>query len=149
MSVTIKDVAKRANVSPSTVSRVLSDSSKISDKTKRKVRKTMDELGYHINFNARVLVQKTTKAIGIVMKHSASQSMQNPFFPELLRGISAFCHKNEYIISLTTGESKQAIFDEVVKMVQGKISADVNALAVMKELRERGIAVPETISIIS
>lgn len=40
----------------------------------------MDELGYHINFNARVLVQKSTKAIGIVMKHSASQSMQNPFF---------------------------------------------------------------------
>ncbi|WP_353625587.1 LacI family DNA-binding transcriptional regulator [Bacillus sp. JCM 19041] len=36
MSVTIKDVAKRANVSPSTVSRVLSDSSKISDKTKKK-----------------------------------------------------------------------------------------------------------------
>lgn len=89
-------------------------------KRKKKVRKTIDELGYHINFNARVLVQKTTKAIGIVMKHSASQSMQNPFFPEVLRGISAFCHKNDYIISLTTGESKQAIFDEVVKMVQGK-----------------------------
>ncbi|MBM7839602.1 DNA-binding LacI/PurR family transcriptional regulator [Alkalihalobacillus xiaoxiensis] len=120
MSVTIKDVAKRANVSPSTVSRVLSDSSKISDKTKKKVRKTMDELGYHINFNARVLVQKSTKAIGIVMKHSASQSMQNPFFPEILRGISAFCHKKEYSISLTTGESEQAIFEEVIKMVQGK-----------------------------
>ncbi|MFC4023918.1 LacI family DNA-binding transcriptional regulator [Oceanobacillus longus] len=120
MSVTIKDVAKRANVSPSTVSRVLSDSSKISEKTKRKVRKIMDEMGYHINLNARVLVQKSTQTIGIVMKHSASHSLHNPFFPEVLRGISAYCNKEDYSISLTTGESEESIFNEVVKMVQGQ-----------------------------
>ncbi|WP_010647741.1 LacI family DNA-binding transcriptional regulator [Oceanobacillus massiliensis] len=120
MSVTIKDVAKRANVSPSTVSRVLSDSSKISDRTKRKVRKIMEEMGYHINLNARVLVQKSTQTIGIVMKHSASHSLHNPFFPEVLKGISAYCNKKDYSISLTTGESEESIYNEVVKMVQGK-----------------------------
>ncbi|MFD1334218.1 LacI family DNA-binding transcriptional regulator [Oceanobacillus iheyensis] len=120
MSVTIKDVAKKANVSPSTVSRVLSDSDKISEKTKRKVRKVMNELGYHINYNARVLVQKSTKTIGIVMKHSATHSWHNPFFPEVLRGISTYCHKLDYSISLTTGESEESIYKEVVKMVHGK-----------------------------
>lgn len=120
MSVTIKDVAKEANVSPSTVSRVLSDSDKISEKTKRKVRKVMNELGYHINYNARVLVQKSTKTIGIVMKHSATHSWHNPFFPEVLRGISTYCHKLDYSISLTTGESEESIYKEVVKMVHGK-----------------------------
>lgn len=120
MSVTIKDVAKKANVSPSTVSRVISDSSKISDETKQKVRKVMEELGYHINLNARVLVQQSTQTIGIVMKYSASNSLHNPFFSEVLRGVSSFCHQRNYSISLTTGETEDAIFQEVVKMVQGK-----------------------------
>ncbi|WP_157795075.1 LacI family DNA-binding transcriptional regulator, partial [Lactococcus garvieae] len=46
MAVTIKDVAKKAGVNASTVSRVLKDSSEISEKTKVKVRKAMQELGY-------------------------------------------------------------------------------------------------------
>lgn len=120
MSVTIKDVAKKANVAPSTVSRVLSDSPKISEKTKRKVRKVMEELGYHLNYNARVLVQRTTKTIGIVMKNSASQSLHNPFVPEVIRGISSYCRQQDFSINLASGESEEAIFEDIVKMVQGK-----------------------------
>lgn len=44
--VTIKDVAKEAGVNPSTVSRVVKNSEVISKKTKRKVRKAMEKLGY-------------------------------------------------------------------------------------------------------
>lgn len=121
MSVTIKDVAKRANVSPSTVSRVISNSDKISETTKKRVRKIMDEMGYHANLNARMLVQKSTKTIGVVMKHSTSEAMYNPFFPELLSGISAECHKKDYSLMLTTGSSTESIYNEVVKMVQGKL----------------------------
>jgi DNA-binding LacI/PurR family transcriptional regulator len=120
MSVTIKDVAKKANVAPSTVSRVMSDSPNISEKTKRKVRKVMEELGYHLNLNARTLVQKSTQTIGIVMKNSTSQSLLNPVFPEVLSGISAFCHKQGYSMLLTTGETEDDIFVDTVKMVQGK-----------------------------
>ena len=87
MSVTIKDVAKKANVAPSTVSRVIHNSPAISEKTKRKVRKVLKEMGYHMNENARNLVTKSTKAIGIVMKNSARESLYNPFFPEVIRGI--------------------------------------------------------------
>lgn len=120
MSVTIKDVAKRANVSPSTVSRVLSDNPKISDKTKKKVRKVIDEMGYHLNYNARVLAQKSTKTIGVVMKNFIDDSAQSSFFPEVLRGISAICSKSDYSISLTTGESEEEIYNDVVQMVGGK-----------------------------
>jgi DNA-binding LacI/PurR family transcriptional regulator len=120
MSVTIKDVAKEAGVATSTVSRVLSDSPKISDKTKKKVRKVMDELGYHLNENARNLVQQSTKTIGIVMKNSTSESLHDPFFPEVLRGISAFCNKHDFNLSLTTGETEEAIFQDVMKMIHGK-----------------------------
>ena len=45
MTVTIKDVAKQADVAPSTVSRVIADNPSISEKTKRRVRKVMSELG--------------------------------------------------------------------------------------------------------
>lgn len=120
MAVTIKDVAKKANVSPSTVSRVISDNPRISEKTKRNVRKAMEELGYHLNYNARVLVQQKTKTIGIVMKKSSSDSLHDPFFPEVLRAISSYCNKVDYSIMLTTGESEEEIYRDVVNMVQGK-----------------------------
>lgn len=120
MSVTIKDVAAAANVAPSTVSRVISDSPLISEKTKQKVRKVMDEMGYHLNYNAQMLALQSTKTIGIVMKSSAKEAMYNTFFPEVISGISALCSKSDFSISLTTGESEEEIFNETVKMVRGK-----------------------------
>ncbi|NCU18824.1 LacI family DNA-binding transcriptional regulator [Pallidibacillus pasinlerensis] len=120
MGVTIKDVAKKANVSPSTVSRVLADSPKISEKTKQHVRKVIDELGYHANLNARSLVRKRTQTIGIVLKNSDKEALHSTFAPEVLRGISAICSKYGYSIRLTTGESEEEIFQDVEKMVQGK-----------------------------
>ena len=120
MSVTIKDVAKRANVAPSTVSRVISDSPHISEKTKRKVHKIMEEMGYHLNYSARNLAQQSTMTIGIIMKNSTTESMHNSFFPEVIRGISALCSKHDFSISLTTGESEEEIFNDTVKMVRGK-----------------------------
>lgn len=120
MSVTIKDVAKRANVAPSTVSRVISDHPKISEKTKRRVRKIMDEMGYHMNYNAQILAQRSTKTIGIVMKNSSKESIHTSFFPEVVRGISSLCNKHDFSISLTTGESEEEIFQDTVKMVRGK-----------------------------
>lgn len=120
MSVTIKDVAAEAKVAPSTVSRVISDSPLISDKTKQKVRKVMDEMGYHLNYNAQRLALQSTKTIGIVMKSSAKEAIYNTFFPEVISGISAFCSKSDFSISLTTGESEEEIFNETVKMVRGK-----------------------------
>ncbi|HBN28311.1 MAG TPA: LacI family transcriptional regulator, partial [Clostridiaceae bacterium] len=55
MAATIKDVAKAANVSPSTVSRVLSDNEKISPETKERVLNIVKELHYHPNITARNL----------------------------------------------------------------------------------------------
>src|SRR5699024_9565116 len=57
---------------------------------------------------------------GIVMKKSSSDSLHDPFFPEVLRAISAYCNKVEYSIMLTTGESEDEIYHDVVQMVRGK-----------------------------
>ncbi|RSK26401.1 LacI family transcriptional regulator [Bacillus sp. HMF5848] len=120
MAVTIKDVARVANVSPSTVSRVIANNPRISEKTKVRVREAMRELGYHPNMIARSLANQSTQAIGVVMPNSADKVLQNPFFPEVLRGISKSAHDNDYALYFTTGESEKEIADGVLKMVQGK-----------------------------
>ena len=81
MPVTIKDVAKLAEVSPSTVTRVIQNKSTISDETKKRVRKAMKELNYHPNLNARSLVSSYTQVIGLVLPDDSDAFYQNPFFP--------------------------------------------------------------------
>ncbi|QVY62846.1 LacI family DNA-binding transcriptional regulator [Cytobacillus gottheilii] len=119
MAVTIKDVAKLANVAPSTVSRVIANNPRISEKTKKKVKEAMRQLGYHPNFIARSLASQSTQAIGLVMPSSADIVFQNPFFSTVLRGLSEGAHVKHYALHMTTGKTDEEIFDGVMQMVQG------------------------------
>jgi DNA-binding LacI/PurR family transcriptional regulator len=98
---TIKDVAKAAGVAPSTVSRVLAGSSRISPDTQEKVRATMKALHYYPNAIARSLVHKSTNTIGLVISRPAEQAFANPFFPEVMRGIGSVLHAEGYSLMLT------------------------------------------------
>ncbi|MCT8139597.1 LacI family DNA-binding transcriptional regulator [Anaerobacillus sp. CMMVII] len=66
MSITIKDIAKHAGVSYSTVSKALRNSPLVKDPTKKKIIKIAEELGYVPNIAARSLVQKRSYTIGVV-----------------------------------------------------------------------------------
>ncbi|MGZ9586564.1 LacI family DNA-binding transcriptional regulator [Paenibacillus marinisediminis] len=120
MAVTIVDVAQKAGVSPSTVSRVISNDVRISQKTVRKVRKVMEELGYHPNMLAKSLVTKTTNNIGIVLPRPADELFLNQFFSEIIRGIVTRAAASSYDVLMTTAtnqiEEKQAI----ERLVQGR-----------------------------
>lgn len=120
MAITIKDVAKKAGVSPATVSRVIADNPRISVKTKAKVREVMEDMGYYPNFQARNLVANKSRTLGIIMENSAALAFQNPFFPEVLRGISTQAHDSKYGLYLSTGATQEEIYQEVVEMVQGR-----------------------------
>ncbi|WEG13177.1 LacI family DNA-binding transcriptional regulator [Pullulanibacillus sp. KACC 23026] len=120
MAVTIKDVAKLANVNPSTVSRVIANSSRISEKTKRTVREAMEQLGYYPNHHARSLANQSAQTIGIVLPGSGGELFQNPFFPQVIQGISKEAHANHYGIYMTTGITKEEIRAEVLSMVHGR-----------------------------
>ena len=115
MPVTIKDVAKAAGVSPSTVTRVIQNKSTISDETKKRVRKAMKELNYHPNLNARSLVSSYTQVIGLVLPDDSDVFYQNPFFPSVLRGIAQIASENHYAIQIATGK------DEKERLNEGRI----------------------------
>lgn len=119
--VTIKDVAKKADVSPSTVSRVLSDSSAISKKTKKKVRKVMEEVGYTPNLSARYLATKQTKTILLVLKTASVEMRQNPFFTDVLISVSEVCKDKGYSTIMTTSIDEYALFTEVKNYIDSRI----------------------------
>lgn len=120
MPVTIKDVAKAAGVSPSTVTRVIQNKSTISDETKKRVRKAMKELNYHPNLNARSLVSSYTQVIGLVLPDDSDAFYQNPFFPSVLRGIAQVASENHYAIQIATGKDEKERLTAISQMVYGK-----------------------------
>ena len=87
MDPTIKDVAKKANVSIATVSRILNDKPGFSMKTKMKVLKVIEEIGYQPNAIARGLVSKRTQTIGVLMP-----TLLDMFAARILNGIDDYAH---------------------------------------------------------
>ncbi|TFG61506.1 MAG: LacI family transcriptional regulator, partial [Spirochaetales bacterium] len=75
MKVTINEIAKLANVSKSTISRVLNESGPVSKKTKRAVMDAVQALDFQPNEIARSLATKRTKTLGLII-----QDIRNPYY---------------------------------------------------------------------
>ncbi|MFF2885682.1 LacI family DNA-binding transcriptional regulator [Paenibacillus sp. NPDC057967] len=120
MMVTIKDIAKAAGVSPSTVSRVVSNHPRISKATSMKVKKIMDEMGYHPNLMAKSLVSKTTRTLAIMLPRPAEELFQDFFFGELLRGILTQSTRAGYDMLLAAATSPQDENETISRLVLGR-----------------------------
>lgn len=118
-SITIKDVAQKAGVSPSTVSRVISKDTRISENTKKKVLEIMDELNYYPNSIARRLANKKTDTIGVVMPYGTEDILMNPFFQESLRGISIVSSDKCYDILICTSHKNEDEIDVLRCLIKG------------------------------
>src|SRR4051794_21397835 len=93
--VRIADVAKMANVSTATVSRVISNSGTVKKETTEKVLEAIKKLNYQPNMLARQLRTMETKTILVVVP-----DISNPFFSKVLRGIEAVANENGYQVLL-------------------------------------------------
>ncbi|AMC00009.1 hypothetical protein AWM75_08500 [Aerococcus urinaehominis] len=120
MAVTIKDVAEKAGVAPSTVSRVLTNNPAISEKTRQKVQAVMAELNYVPNYNARRLASQHSQTIGLVLPLASDAFYQNPFFPTILRGINEAAAQEDYVLLLSAGDSADQQKAHLENMVYGK-----------------------------
>ena len=106
MKITIKDVAKEANVATSTVSRVLSNNPKISEKTKEKVHEAIKKLNYKPNAIARSLANNRTRILGVVLPEDADDILNNPFFINAMKGMSMYAQKKNYYITYAFSKTK-------------------------------------------
>ncbi len=89
---TIKDIARKANVSVTTVSKVINNYEDISTATREKVMKIIDETNFRPNANARSLITNKSHAIGIFFKDHYNSGLQHPFFRSIIYGLEQkFC----------------------------------------------------------
>ena len=105
MSVTIKDVAKLAGVSASTVSLVINQKSNVRYKTRKRVEDAIAQLNFHPRRNARGLASRMTKNIGFVLTEDHF-SRAEPFYTKVFLGTEFEARKHEYYILLTTVQAK-------------------------------------------
>lgn len=100
-NVTIYDVAKYVGCSSATVSLALKNDSRISDSTKDKIKEAVSELQYKPNFFAKVLKQRCTYTIGVIVP-----DLRNPVFAEIISGIEDFLAQKNYHILIGVTDMK-------------------------------------------
>lgn len=97
--VTIYDIAKKANVSPMTVSRVLNNTGRISEATRARVKKIMEEYNYVPNSMARSLVKQETKIFSLLIT-----DITNPFYTTLARGAEDAAKRYGYKVMFSNSD---------------------------------------------
>ncbi|TCO68655.1 LacI family DNA-binding transcriptional regulator [Caldanaerobacter subterraneus] len=116
MAVTIKDIARLANVSVTTVSRVINNKPEgVSEETRQKILKLVKELGYQPNAIARGLVTKKTKTIGLIIP-----DISNPFFPDIARGVEDSAHIYGYNVFLCNTDDNLEKESEYIRALKEK-----------------------------
>ncbi|MBP1610564.1 MAG: LacI family transcription regulator [Acidobacteria bacterium] len=142
MPITIKDIARQAKVSHSTVSRALSGSPLISDLTADRVRQTALELGYLPSAAARSLKTKRSQALGVIIRN-----VDDPFFGEILQGIEEVAQGSGYSLFMAAlnraNEHDQRIIQAMVeRRVDGLIICSTPvSIAQSRQLASYGVPI--------
>ncbi|MBA4700791.1 MAG: LacI family DNA-binding transcriptional regulator [Ruminococcus sp.] len=117
---TINDIAREAGVSKATVSRVLNESASVKPETKERILNIMKERNFSPSAAARDLSRQQSNTIGVIVPE-----VDNPFFGEILRGITEIADQNNYMLVCCNSD------DSAEK--------DKKALLMLKEHRVRGL----------
>ncbi|MBC1520951.1 catabolite control protein A [Listeria aquatica] len=115
MNVTIYDVAREANVSMATVSRVVNGNPNVKPVTRKKVLDVINQLGYRPNAVARGLASKRTTTVGVIIP-----DISNVFYAELARGIEDIATMYKYNIILSSSDENEDKELQVLNTLLGK-----------------------------
>ena len=121
---TIVDIAEKANVSVSTVSRVLNNTGRIGDSTRKRVMKIAEEMNYIQNNVAASMVLKRTHMLGVIVP-----DIFTPFYAEVIQGAESVARENGFTIIVAASERKDEessfLTGRFCRMVDGIISIPV------------------------
>jgi DNA-binding LacI/PurR family transcriptional regulator len=123
MAYTMRDVAKRAGVSPATVSRVLNKTHYRSAAVEKRVLQVVHELNYYKNVHARRLSTGESDLFGLVVSEIA-----NPFFAEVIRGFQGTAWDLGFDVLLFNTEYIEARTQSVIRKL---VESDVRGVAIM------------------
>ncbi|PSV40189.1 HTH-type transcriptional repressor PurR [Photobacterium sp. GB-210] len=112
---TIKDVARMAGVSTTTVSHVINKTRFVAEATQQKVLAAVDELNYAPSAVARSLKCNTTRTIGMLVTKST-----NPFFAEVVHGVEEYCYGAGYTLILCNTEGNLEKQRDYLRMLSEK-----------------------------
>lgn len=143
-SVTIRDVAARAGVSPSTVGRAIGGYGYVSEKVRQKVLKVVKEINYHPHAIARSLKTGKSCTIGYLVP-----SITNPFFSHIARGIQDIISMHNYnLILCNTSHDSNRLGNFVKMLMESRVGGVIHSLPggdetkrLVDSLYERGIPV--------
>lgn len=114
--ITIKDIAKLAGVSVSTVSRAINNDSEVSEKTKKKIEKIVSETNYHPSMLARGMVSKKTNMLAILVS-----DITNPYFNQLVAELDSQLIDKGYTLSLFDTQTANGIQDKKNRLTEVNI----------------------------
>src|SRR5690625_1156645 len=123
MNITIYDVAREANVSMATVSRVVNKNSNVKPSTRKKVIEVIDRMGYRPNAVARGLASKKTTTVGAIIPDISSI-----FYSELVRGIEDIATMYDYNIILTNSDQNK---DKELQLINTMLEKQVDGILFM------------------
>lgn len=102
MAITVEDIAREANVSIATVSRVINNTKTVSPELYSRVSKVIKEKQFRPNVHARGLITKKTKTIGLVVP-----DISNTVFGELTKGINRACQERGYSVFICESDGNE------------------------------------------
>ncbi|MDQ0272146.1 catabolite control protein A [Cytobacillus purgationiresistens] len=123
MNITIYDVAREANVSMATVSRVVNGNPNVKPTTRKKVLEVIDKLGYRPNAVARGLASKKTTTVGVIIP-----DISNTLFAELARGIEDIATMYKYNIILSNSDQNM---DKELHLLNTMLGKQVDGIVFM------------------
>src|SRR3954465_10598106 len=123
MNITIYDVAREANVSMATVSRVVNGNPNVKPTTRKKVMEVIDRLGYRPNAVARGLASKKTTTVGLIIP-----DISNLIFAELARGIEDIATMYNYNVILSNSDQN---VDKELRLLNTMLGKQVDGLVFM------------------
>ena len=113
---TIKDVAREANVSVATVSRVFNDSGPVSEQTRQRIRDVAARLRYSPHGGARSLITNKTHTIGVLLP-----DLYGEFFSEVIRGMDQAAQRHGYHLLVSSSHDDKTEIEAALLAMRGRV----------------------------